>query len=348
MKLIISFITYNQNSAKYLEALLASLKQSIAVAKNYFSDLEISFFVFDNSDKDGEINKNILLPFFLNNNFVHKIWDENENLGFAKSYNIMINEALKEGTDLFLLINPDVLVDDNFILELIKKAQTSPEISVFCPKILYWDFANNVLSDIIDSYGVSLDSYHRFFDRGQGLLSSEYSDREQEIFGFSGAGALFRLSKMLDVANFNGIQREFFDEMMFMYKEDVDLSYRLQLAAKRILFVPQAIMYHDRSLSSLNNSLWHRIFTSKKSSSAEHSLVNQLIVLEKIKRLPFSLKVKYLTKVRKILLMIFSLLFAKKSLKKFLLLRVQIEQKGLKISPKMEEVKKIELFMKNS
>lgn len=346
MKLAISFITYNQNTAKYLDYLLKSLKDSIFLAKKTLVDLDPIFFVFDNSDKDREVNKEILYKFFSDNNLDYKLWDENKNLGFAKSYNIMLDEAIKEGIDLFLVINPDVLVKEDFLLELIKKAENDSETSVFCPQILYWDFSSNKLTDIIDSCGVSLNSSHRFFDRGQGLKLSKYQVKEQEIFGFSGAGALFRLSKMLDVALFNGERREFFDEMMFMYKEDVDLSYRLQLAGKKIMFIPQAIMYHDRSLSSLKGGLFKKIF-GHKSFATENSLVNQLIVLEKIKRLPFSLKVKYLTKIRKVLLLIFSLFFASKSLKKFIALRPQIERKGLKIWGKMEEVRKIESFMEN-
>ncbi len=348
MKLAISFIAYNQSTAKYLDFLLKSLKESINLTKNTFTDLDPVFFVFDNSDKDREVNKEILYKFFSDNSLEYKIWDENENLGFAKSYNIMLDEAIKEGIELFLVINPDVLVKEDFLLELLKKAESDNETSVFCPQILYWDFASNKLTDIIDSYGVSLSSSHRFFDRGQGLKMSEYQAKEQEVFGFSGAGALFRLSKMLDVALFNGIRREFFDEMMFMYKEDVDLSYRLQLAGERIMFVPESIMYHDRSLSSLNNGLLKRIFAKRNNFSAENSLINQLIILEKIKRLPFSFKVRYLTKIRKVLLIIFSLFFVKKSLKKFLVLRPQIEQKGLKIGGKIEEVRKIESFIKNS
>jgi len=347
MKVIISFITYNQSTSKYLNYFLESLKKSITLAKNNSIDIEPLFFCFDNSDKDRDVNKNILNSFFTENNFAYKIWDENANLGFAKAYNIMLNEALKEEIDLFLVINPDVVVADNFLLELIKGAQASPEISIFCPKILYWNFANNTLTDIIDSYGVSLNSSHRFFDRGQGLKTSEYSDKAQEVFGFSGAGALFRLPKILNVAKFNGVQREFFDEMMFMYKEDVDLSYRLQLAGERILFVPGAIMYHDRSLSSSNNRLGARIFSSKRNGSLDHSLLNQLIVLEKIKNIPFSIKIRLFSKIRKVLLIIFSLFFSRKSLREFWLLRPQIKQKSLKIEGKTGESKKIEAFMKS-
>lgn len=353
MKLIISFITYNQASAKYLPAFLASLKESLALAKNHFVDLDPLFFVFDNSDQDKNINKDILKDFFINNNFSYKIWDEGQNLGFAKSYNIMLSEALKKEINLFLVINPDVLVDNNFISELLKKEKQCPEISVFCPKILYWDFANNTLTDIIDSYGVSLNTAHRFFDRGQGLPSTKYSDQEQEIFAFSGAGALFRLNDFIDIAplkegQIKEGQREFFDEMMFMYKEDIDLSYRLQLAGKKILFTPQALMYHDRTLSSQNNKIWRRIFSRKKNNSADHSLINHLIILEKIKNIPFSTKVKLRSKFRKFLLILFSFFFQRRALFSFWRLRPQIKQKGLKIKPKNREWEKIEEFMHRS
>lgn len=345
MKLIISFITYNESTTKYLDFLLESLKKSILVALSNNVNISPVFFVFDNSDKKEAKNKEILHKFFLDNNYAYKIWGENENIGFARAYNIMINEAVERELDFFLAINPDIILEEDFILKIISKVQNHKDISVFCPKILYWDFISNSKTNKIDSYGVSFKANHRFFDRGQGLTTDKYSDKEQEIFGFSGAGVLFKLSKILDVAYFNDGKREFFDEMMFMYKEDVDLSYRLQLAGKKVLFAPDAVMYHDRSLSSVNNRLFDKIFFRKINISASHSYLNQLIILYKIKKLPFSFKVGLLTKIRKILLILFGLLFERKSLKKFVILRSQIKQKYPKTLIKKDEIRRIEEFI---
>lgn len=101
MNLVISFITYNDSSTKYLSFLLESLKKSILVAVSNKIDVRPFFFVYDNSDKPESKNKEILEKFFSENNLSYKIWGDSNNIGFARAYNKMINESVNSGIDLF-------------------------------------------------------------------------------------------------------------------------------------------------------------------------------------------------------------------------------------------------------
>lgn len=177
------------------------------------------------------------------------------------------------------------------------------------------------------------------------MTVGEYSDQEQEIFGFSGAGALFRVLNLLDITIDNKGGREFFDEMMFMYKEDIDLSYRLQMAGKRVLFVPDAVMYHDRSLSSVNSRLFDKIFFKKHNNANNYSLLNQLIVLHKIGKLPFSSRIRLQTGFRKSCLFVFTFFFEGKILNKFKSLKGEIKQILAKEKGEKEEIERIESFI---
>jgi GT2 family glycosyltransferase len=69
--------------------------------------------------------------------------------------------------------------------------------------------------------------------------------RLQEVRSLSGACIL------LERAAFEAIGG--FDERFFLYAEDVDLCLRLRAAGGRLMFVPEAIVEHDRGASSATN-----------------------------------------------------------------------------------------------
>ncbi len=67
-----------------------------------------------------------------------------------------------------------------------------------------------------------------------------------EILGPSGAAGVYRLSGLEKIK----VNNQYFDELMFMYKEDCDLDYRLFLAGYKSLYVSEAVIYHDRTVFS--------------------------------------------------------------------------------------------------
>lgn len=66
-----------------------------------------------------------------------------------------------------------------------------------------------------------------------------------EVFGVSGAAAMFRMSFLTDVA----IDGEALDEDFFAYREDADLAWRGQLLGWRALCDPRAVAYHVRRVT---------------------------------------------------------------------------------------------------
>jgi len=342
MKISIGFITYNQSTYKYLKFFIDSLEKSMDEAKKHLSDLSFKFFVVDNSSHDYCNNYDYLLDYFGSKNN-YKIFREENNLGFAKAYNKIINLSLKEGNNLLLMLNPDVLLDVNFIKEILFAFNNKKDVAVLAPKILYWDFKNNKKTNIIDSCGVSLNRSHYFFDINQGKEDFGNNKDIKEVFGFTGAGALLNLRELVKVA-YNKEYLEFFDELMFMYKEDIDLSYRLQILGAKIFFVPRAIMYHDRTLSK--NKYLNLISFKNRDISRSRSFLNQLIILYKIRKIRFSYKTRFLTLIRFLKIIFYGLIFEKKQIRKFKEIRLKIDEKHQYLSTSPENIKKIEGFMK--
>ncbi len=78
-------------------------------------------------------------------------------------------------------------------------------------------------------------------DRGW-LADASAHHPPQEVFGFSGAAVLLRMSALRDVG--------LFDERYFMYYEDTDLSWRLRLGGYRVQHCPGAVVHHLHSASA--------------------------------------------------------------------------------------------------
>jgi GT2 family glycosyltransferase len=84
--------------------------------------------------------------------------------------------------------------------------------------------------------------------RGQAQQTSEATPPTAtpfEVFGVSGAAAMFRASFLRDVS----VGGEAFDEDFFAYREDADLAWRGQLFGWRAVCVPAAVGYHVRRVT---------------------------------------------------------------------------------------------------
>ncbi|MFA4942438.1 MAG: glycosyltransferase family 2 protein [Patescibacteria group bacterium] len=298
MKIAIGFITYNNLTAKYLPFFVPSLKESLAVA---FNEKEYCLLAVDNSDLEENDNKK-----YLKDNLPDIVLTfAGSNLGFAKAYNLMIERALKLGAEYFLMLNPDMVLAPDSIVKLVKALDDEASLGAVAPRILRWDFDHNILTSTIDSDGLVITSSHRFFDRHQG--SPVINSESEMIFGFTGAAALIRMKALANVA----YGREYLDELMFMYKEDIDLSYRLQLAGWSIKLIPEAHIYHDRTVSQLGRGLLSVVLNRKNKSRQVRSwsFLNQWILVLKYSHLPYSFRVKWQTWFYQLMSSLFVLLF---------------------------------------
>lgn len=334
-KIYIGFITYGKSTSKYLPYFLFSLKNQ--TYKNF------KILAVDNSEEESNDNK-----LFIKTNYpeIEFTW-LGENLGFAKAYNKMINGAAKAGVDYFLALNPDMIFEDDFIEKLVDEIKKEEKIGAVAPKILKWDFESHEKKNVIDSYGLSFTREHRFFDKKQGEINRAMDFRSEEAFGFTGAAVLFNPKALKDVAFNNGEYLEYFDELMFMYKEDCDLSYRLRLAGWKIIFAPLAIAYHDRSVAQVGKTDL-KIALNRKSKSIQvkkWSFLNQWILLLKIRKLGFSRRVKFASAWYQFKSLIFVLFFEKYLLKELVKLwsirsEIQKRKEQLKVRVKIKEIEK--------
>ncbi|MBI2459422.1 MAG: glycosyltransferase family 2 protein [Parcubacteria group bacterium] len=268
-KIYIGFITYGDLTAKYLPYFLPSLKQQS------FKDFKI--LVIDNSEVENNNNAS-----YIKNNFseIDLTW-AGDNLGFAKAFNIMIRRAIRQGAEYFLALNPDMILEPDVVVKLVNELDNNQALGSATAKILKWNFADQKKTNIIDSCGIKLLPGLRFVDCGQG--EKDEADCNDEIIGPSGACAIYRLSALEKIKRVG----QYFDELMFMYKEDCDLAYRLYLAGFKSNCVVSAVVYHDRSSAGRGeNNLAVALNRKHKSRRVKQlSFLNQQIIFIKYWRL---------------------------------------------------------------
>lgn len=300
-KVYIGFIAYEENTAKYLPYFLPSLKNQT------YNNIHIV--CFDNSADHHNANSSYIEANFRE---AELTWCGGRNLGFGAAYNKMLTRAIESGAEYFLALNPDMILQADMLEKLIQYAETDRNAVAIIPKILRWDFTNQVKTRIVDSYGLVADKKLRFFDNFQGLIDKQQIKEPSPVFGFTGAAVLFNLQQLQTVK----VDGQYFDERMFMYKEDCDLSIRFKLAGLQTVIVPEAIAYHDRTAAIVGRSIM-QIFanrTNKGELVKRWSFKNQLIIVLKYWRfMNFSFRLSVSFQVFKML--IFILLFERFLLK---------------------------------
>ena len=274
MKLVIAFLCYEDSSVPYLPDFLSSLDSSIVALG---TEMEVSVLAGDNSDFSDRRNENIIKDFKINQGYSLDYLDFKKNLGFAAAYNRLLNRAIGNKAEYFLMLNPDMYLDYQFINKLVLALNSNQALVAACPKIYRWDFKNKQFTKIIDSCGLGLKPGLRFYDLGQGEVDRGQFDRV-ELIGPSGAAAMFRLSKLTQIDTKKGI----YDERFFMYKEDCDLAYRLNINNLSTKLVPEAICYHDRSASK-QGGFWRtwQNWQQRSCRTRSWSFVNQHLLFFK-------------------------------------------------------------------
>lgn len=147
----------------------------------------------------------------------------------------------KSKAPLYIVASNDMFYPENFLQQVWQTAKQQKQISIFAPKIWYWDFPHKVKTRILDSTGLIITRKQKILDRGQGEFDQGQYDKQSEIFGANGACAIFRKT-ILEKIRFRA---EFFDELLH-YKNDCELAYRLCWAGAKALFAPAITCWHDR------------------------------------------------------------------------------------------------------
>ena len=210
----VSIIIVNYNGGEYLNRCLASIR-----SQNY---QEYEIILVDNASTDGSAEE--AGQKFSGINLIRS----DQNLGFGQANNLGAQKARGE---YLAFLNPDTVVTQDWLLQLILTLEDVLDAGLATPKILLLSMPEriNTCGNEIHFTGIPA---------CRGWLSpADTLNKIEDVFSISGAAFVARRSVFEDVGGF--------DETFFLYAEDNDLSWRVQLAGYRCLYVPTAVVYHE-------------------------------------------------------------------------------------------------------
>lgn len=204
----------NWNGADMLAACLQSLLQQT---------LKASIVVVDNGSKDESVS-------LIERQFPQvTLIKSTKNLGFAGGVNVGIKYALDNRADAVALFNNDAVADKDWLKNL-AVALRSEKTGISTCKFMRDDKKHfDSTGDFYSIRGIP-------FPRGRNQPDNGQYNEPEDVFGASGGASLYRSSMLKDIG--------LFDEKFFAYYEDVDISFRAQLAGWKIRYTPSAVAYH--------------------------------------------------------------------------------------------------------
>ncbi len=235
----LSIIIVNYNVKEFLLNLL----QSIENAKNNYA-LEI--IVVDNASDDGSVE-------LIKEKYPDiKLIVNNTNVGFGSAN----NKALQIATGkYFLLINPDTIIKENTLKEMIDFFDRTPSAGIAGCKVLNPDATLQLAcrrgfpgpwTSFTKVMGLS-----RLFPKSKlfARYNLTYLDENQtyEVDAVSGAFMMMRGELYHKIGGF--------DQQFFMYGEDLDLCYRAQKSGYKVYYVHTTEIIHFKGESTKRSSI---------------------------------------------------------------------------------------------
>ena len=235
----LSIIIVNYNVKYFLEQCLHSVVKNI-------EGFDVEVLVVDNDSTDSSIA--YLQPLFPRVKFIAAL----TNIGFAKANNLALKQA-KGNYVLFL--NPDTIIPENCINNCLNFFQTHNDCGSLGVQMI--DGSGNFLPESKRSFP----SLSATFFKLTGLsilfpkskLFNQYAlghlDKNKNFEVDVLAGAFMMMSR-------SAIEKtKGFDEIFFMYGEDIDLSYRIQKSGFKNYYFGQQTIIHFKGESTKRGSL---------------------------------------------------------------------------------------------
>jgi GT2 family glycosyltransferase len=166
-----------------------------------------------------------------------RLIETGRNLGYAGGMNRGLTDL--GDVEAVALVNSDAFVEPGWLRPLAAALDADDRRGAACPKILFEDLGD---AAVINNAGNILGPTWEIHDRGYGEVDRGQYDEEQDVWGWCGAAVLLRRGYLDDVGPF--------DERLFLYVEDADLSWRGARRGWRYRYVPTSVVHHAHRASS--------------------------------------------------------------------------------------------------
>lgn len=174
-----------------------------------------------------------------------------ENLGFAQGINVGIKRALEDGCSFFLIVNNDTIAGPSLVSKLVGFAKKNPSVGLVSPKIYFAPgfeyhakrYDKDEKGKVI-WYGGGRIDWSNVYASHRGVDEVDHGRYDSTIDTDFATGCCTLVRR--DLIEKIGLM----DERYFLYFEDADYSMRAKRAGFRVVYFPQAHMWHKNASSS--------------------------------------------------------------------------------------------------
>ena len=164
-----------------------------------------------------------------------------ENLGYGSGHNVAIRKAIEFKSDYHLIVNADILFEQGTIQKIQEYMDLHPEVAHVMPKVFY---PNGKIQYLCKLLPTPFDMFARGFlpawliRKNQRRFTLAFTNYDIVINAPYLSGCfMFIRTAVLD--EMNG-----FDERYFMYPEDLDLTRRIHVKYKTVMY-PEVKIIHN-------------------------------------------------------------------------------------------------------
>jgi len=218
---LVSVVVVNYNGGMWIEECLGALLTSTYPAQELI--------VVDNSSTDE--SPKIIRDIATDHPNIRALWSTS-NLGYAGAINLALDSVRGEHV---AVMNMDVIVERDWLEPLIAFMENHPQVAAVNPLILLAD-GNRVNTGGLDIHITGL-GFTRWL--GRSLASLDRSP--VRVSGVSGAVFVIRRDLL--------VRSDGLDPTGFLYHEDVNLSWLLQLMGFELFCVRESLVRHDYMLT---------------------------------------------------------------------------------------------------
>ncbi|HBL51761.1 MAG: hypothetical protein A3D24_01705 [Candidatus Blackburnbacteria bacterium RIFCSPHIGHO2_02_FULL_39_13] len=232
-------IILNWNGKKDTHECLKSVQKLTNVG------FQLSVVVVDNGSKDGSVRS-------IKKQFKDiAVLENKENLGYVGGSNVGVKHALENGADFVMVLNNDTTIKEDLIIKFLEAADTYKDVGIFSPKIYFakgFEFHKERYSEKETGrvlwYAGGVVDWKNIFASNYGVDDTDIGQYSSERkIDFATGACIFARREVFEKVGL-------FNEKYYLYLEDLEFSQRAKNAGWKILFVPDAVIWHKVSQSS--------------------------------------------------------------------------------------------------
>lgn len=233
MKIAFIIINYNQFE-KTIECVNSILQNSI--------NCKFDIYILDNNSNNNSVN--ILEEEYKNNENISIILSS-ENLGYARGNNYLLKIIENKNYDYAIISNNDIIYFEESVNILIDTISNDKDVIIVAPRVI------NINKALQVNVKFKKTSFFEYMCNVVGIKSKTIPKKRlkniSEVYWVAGCSFIVDLNKLHQIG--------YFDSYTFLYFEEYILSAKIEKANYKMLFQPNAEVFHYHKASTSKNNI---------------------------------------------------------------------------------------------